>query len=405
LGGSRSGELRVTRFLRNERVTPTEMFETAAARTATLVAGRHILVPQDTTTLRDDGDRRSLALHPAVAVDADSGALLGLVHARMLQRTGGKKARRKHRPFGRKESYRWLAATKAAGRLIAAGARRVTVVADREGDIYEEFARRPTNVDLLIRAAQDRRLADGRILFDVASTLAPLGRIAVDLPAAPGRRARTATLELRACRVELARPRRTAPEAAKLPPSVPVMLVEAREIDPPRGCEPAHWRLLTTHDVVNLEDARTIVGYYRRRWVIEQVFRTCKTEGFDIEAVRIGEAKPFLNLAAATLIAAIQVMQLVRDRDGEAKRPMTDTFDPADLPVLKALCTRLEGKTARQKNPHPEGSLAYAAWVLGRLGGWTGYYGKAGPVVMLRGMLQFKAIREGWRLGEDVRIS
>ncbi|MGA8447201.1 MAG: hypothetical protein WB766_18710, partial [Roseiarcus sp.] len=41
---------------------------------------------------------------------------------------------------------------------------------------------------------------------------------------------------------------------------------------------------------------------------------------------------------------------------------------------------------AKQKNPHPPGSLAFAAWVFARLGGWTGYYGKPGPIVMLRGL-------------------
>ncbi|MGL4962523.1 MAG: hypothetical protein ACRC67_14925, partial [Inquilinus sp.] len=46
--------------------------------------------------------------------------------------------------------------------------------------------------------------------------------------------------------------------------------------------------------------------------------------------------------------------------------------------LLEACCAQLEGKTQRQKNPHPKGSLAYAAWVCARLGGWTGYYGKPG---------------------------
>ncbi|MEG3144607.1 hypothetical protein U1839_08060, partial [Sphingomonas sp. RT2P30] len=52
-----------------------------------------------------------------------------------------------------------------------------------------------------------------------------------------------------------------------------------------------------------------------------------------------------------------------------------------------------EGKTERQKNPHPKGSLAYAAWVCARLGGWTGYYGKPGPVVMLNGWLEIQAAK------------
>ena len=73
-------------------------------------------------------------------------------------------------------------------------------------------------------------------------------------------------------------------------------------------------------------------------------------------------------------------------------------FDPADIPAMEAVCATLEGKTERQKNPHPRASLAYAAWVCARLGGWTGYYGKPGPIVILNGFHRFKAINHGWNL-------
>jgi hypothetical protein len=71
--------------------------------------------------------------------------------------------------------------------------------------------------------------------FDAAREAPALGQMTIDLPAAPGRRARTATLQLRACRVELARPRRSAAEAARLPASVTLTPLDAREIEPPRG--------------------------------------------------------------------------------------------------------------------------------------------------------------------------
>jgi hypothetical protein len=400
LGGDRAGEMRITRLLRNPKITPEAMFAAAGARTAGLVNGRHILAIQDTTTLRDDGRQHSLLLHPTIAVDAMDGALYGLVQAELLHRHGGKKASRKQRAFADKESRRWLTAAEiAAALLLPAGAACVTVVADREGDIYEEFACRPAGVELLIRAAQDRCLADGRMLFKAVDGLAALGRVDIALPAAPGRPARTAILELRACPVRLARPGRPKQQAAALPATVDLTLVEAREINAPDGVEPAHWQLLTTHAVTNLAEARIIVGFYRNRWVIEQLFRTYKTHGFNIEAVRIADEKPFETLASATLIAAVQVMQLVRDRDGLAGRPLQDVFDAADQPALEAVCATLEGKTERQKNPHPPGSLAYAAWVCARLGGWTGYYGKPGPIVTLRGLLKFKAIAHGWNLG------
>lgn len=403
VGGDRAGEMRITRFLRNERVSAAEMFATAGTRAAGAAAGRHVLAIQDTTTLRDDGRRRSLALHPTIAVDATHGALLGLVHAELLHRGGGKKARRKTVSFADKESRRWLEGARAASGLIDAGAACVTVIADREGDIYEEFACKPATVELLIRAAQDRRLADGRKLFACADGWPELGRVTIQLPAAPGRPAREARLALRAGPVAIARPRgRKAADAAELPAQVALHLVEAREIDAPAGVTPAHWRLLTTHQVASLADARRITAFYRERWTIEQLFRVYKTKGFDIEAVRIADETPFEKLAAATLIAAVQVLQLVRDREGAGKRPLEDVFDPADQPALEAACADLEGKTARQKNPHPRGSLAYAAWVCARLGGWTGYYGKPGPIVTLNGLLRFKAIHHGWRLGRLV---
>ena len=400
LGGDRGGEICITRFLRNEKVTTEEMFATAGARTARLVEGRHILAIEDTTTLWDDGKKNSLLVHPTIAVDAETGALYGLIHAEFLHRRGGKKASRKKRPFAKKESRRWLTSTEvASARLTPVGVAGITTVADREGDIYEEFACKPADVELLIRAAQDRCLVDGRMLFSCTDELPELGRVKIDLPAAPGRAARTAILALQACPVEIARPARPQKEAKKLPAKVSINLVEAREIDPPDGVEPAHWRLLTSHAVSTLVDAKTIVGWYRLRWIIEQLFRTYKTQGFNIEAVRIADEKPFETLAAATLIAAVQVLQLVRDRDGLANRPLEDVFDPQTQPALEAICATLEGKTERQKNPHPKGSLAYAAWVCARLGGWNCYYGKPGPIVTLRGVLKLQAMLQGWDLG------
>lgn len=391
--------MQITRFLQNRKVTSAEMVETASQRTRTLAGGRRILAIQDTTTLRDDGDQASVALHPTIAVDADDGSLLGLVHAQVLHRRGGRKALRKQVPFERKESRRWLDGTQAAARLAACGAGEITVVADREADIYEGFALRPPQTHLVIRAMQDRRLACGGLLFACAEGLPELGRLSVDLPAAPGRPARTAILALRACPVAIPRPeRRLAQEAARLPETVAVWLVDAREVDPPEGSAPAHWRLLTTHDAPDLTAAARLVGFYRQRWTIEQLFRTLKTKGFDIERSRVEHALAFENLAMATLIAAIQVLQLVRERDGAAGRPLQDLFDAADAPALARVNASLEGKTAKQKNPHPPGSLAYASWICARLGGWTGYYGKPGPIVMLEGLLRLNAMLQGWAL-------
>lgn len=227
--------------------------------------------------------------------------------------------------------------------------------------------------------------------------------MSVDLPAAPGRAARTAHLALRVRQVGIRRPsNRVGDEARALPRAVPLTLVEARELDPPAGTTPAHWRLLTSHRVPDLEQARYLCGLYRARWTIEQVFRTLKTQGFDVEALRIADPRPFQTLAAAALVAAITVMQMVNERDGVAGLPLAQAFMADDQTILEAVSTTLEGKTERQKNPHPKGSLAFAAWVCARLGGWTGYYGNPGPIVIYNGLLQFNAIRRGYNVRTQV---
>src|SRR5829696_7846589 len=56
-------------------------------------------------------------------------------------------------------------------------------------------------------------------------------------------------------------------------------LVDVREVDPPAG-EGVHWRLLTTLPVADAAEAFAVADLYRRRWAIEQLFRTLKTKGF-----------------------------------------------------------------------------------------------------------------------------
>ncbi len=100
-----------------------------------------------------------------------------------------------------------------------------------------------------------------------------------------------------------------------------------------------------------------------------------KTKGFDIGAPRLGDPAIRFKLATAAPIAALATRQRVHARDGDA----------SGAPLLRAFCADLAGSTARQENPHPHASLADAAWVCARLGGWTGSYGKPGPVVRLAG--------------------
>jgi hypothetical protein len=79
--------------------------------------------------VRSDGGG-GLYLHVAIAVDAEDGALLGLVYATFLTREHGRRATRTRRPIKDKESQRWLDGAEAAA-LVCAKARRINMIADR----------------------------------------------------------------------------------------------------------------------------------------------------------------------------------------------------------------------------------------------------------------------------------
>lgn len=181
LGGDRAGEIRLTRFVRNEAVRIGEMMATARARLAGAVAGRHVLAIQDTTVTRSGGGGGSY-FHAMIAVDAESGALLGAVDARFLYRTQGRRSSRRQRGFADRQSARWLASAQAAAQACGS-ALQVTVIADREADVFELFAERPVATELLIRATHDRVLNDGGKLFARARTWPCAGFAELDLPA------------------------------------------------------------------------------------------------------------------------------------------------------------------------------------------------------------------------------
>ena len=209
-----------------------------------------------------------------------------------------------------------------------------------------------------------------------------------------------ATVALRFDAISLTRPVRA--HVRDQPGSIPLWVVDVREVDPPERAEPVHWRLLTTHAVTTLAQARQIAAWHRRRWIIEQVFRSLTSHGLRLEDSQAEEAASFTKLAVIALIAAVLAMQLVLARDGATEQPITDAAEPAESAVLRELNAALEGRTAKLGNPHDPSRLAWHAWIVARLGGWSGYlsrgYRPPGPKTMHHGLVQLDRIMLGWHL-------
>lgn len=398
VGQDRAGEVAAHRFLSSPGVSPATIGGTLGARTAAQCAGRHIVAIQDTTEINfagADGRRKGFGpggngrdpaffIHPVIAVDVAEAAVIGVVDINIWTRSTEPAGDQRKRPLAQKESRCWLEACKVTARLLK-NAASVTMIADRESDIYDLFAGKDDTLHLIVRAAQNRALENGGKLFDALALAPVLKRQTVAVASrGVGDKGRQAEVEIRSARVCIKHPRNAKRDGK--PGALELTLVEARETDAPDPQRALCWRLLTTHDAQTAETAAAVVELYRLRWRIEQVFRTLKSEGLRLEDSQVCEVNRMFALAAIALVAAVRTIQLVDARDGST-RPASDVIDPAFIAPLGRLSKELEGKTARQKNPHAEGSLAWLSWVTARLGGWNCYYKPPGP----------KTMHDGWR--------
>ena len=418
LGDTRAEKVKFRRFLMNDRVTVGRIVVRLRARIATAAAGRHVLAIQDTSEINYESKRArkrglgtvgngsdvGLFVHPMLTVNAETGHCLGLADVQVWRRFKKKAADYRKQPIEDKESYRWLKGPHRAKWALTKAAM-VTVIDDREGDIFEKWARLPDRrTHLLSRACRDRAVASGERLFAVMAAFPERHRFRLDLPARRGKRqARQAHLSVRFGKVRIRRPKSCSDPNA--PREIELFAIEVREFNPPAGEEPVHWRLLTTHAVETVQQALTVIGWYRQRWHIEQLFRTVKRQGLDIEDSVLAEGEALEKLAVIALIAACQTMQLVLARASpDHSQPASDVFDDRELEVLDALQVRLQGRTVKQQNPNPPGSLAWAGWSIARLGGWTGYDSdkSTGPITMRDGLERFRTIVQGYLLYKDL---
>jgi DDE family transposase len=396
------------RFINNPRVTTDKLIEGWSLQTATAASGRHVLSIQDTSEIKfqtrpghrrglgkvGKGNARGVLLHAMIAVDADSGVCLGLTGGEVWTRKRKKIAHEK-RALSDKESGRWVT-TAAQGCEVLAAARMITVINDREGEFFAHWALTPgDNVHLLTRAMHDHALADGRTLYKAVERARFCDEAVIDLPQRMDRRARQAHLSMRLGTVTIKRPQR--PGVKDLPEGVEVSFVEVVERHPPKGAEPIHWLLLTTHPIATTADAWRLVSWYKQRWIIEQLFRSLKSQGLRIEDSLLDSAEGLIKLVAIATRVACVVIQLVQARNGGEQLPAEFVFTPDEIEALKAINKTLKGRTDLQKNHHRPNTMAWAAWIIAKLGGWTGYasHRPPGPITFHMGMARFQLLVYG----------
>lgn len=421
LGSTRTEEVIFGRFLSNPRVTPDSLVSQFWSTHARDWSSHHLLVIEDTTCasfgllsgrqglgyIGESAHKRGFYEHCALMVDADDLSCYGLGGVSVFTMDTPKELprvlRHKHNwkvPFEQKNRYKWFdSAQKAISNCP--GAMQYTIVGDRESDIYDLYVRYEVNGwNFLSRSKYDRRIAEGQSLQAHVKSWEVKHAYSLHLPMTDKRNAHEAQIELRFGSVHMLRPK-TRPDK-NLPNQLPVFIVDVQERDHTviPGQKPVHWTLITSHEVTTVEQAMKVVNWYSQRWAIEQTFRTLKSEGLNLESSESRTFESLANLSTLALIAASSVMQLVNARDGTTQQDLRSTFESQEIECIIALNTQLEGKTEKLKNPHHKDSLAFAAWVIARLAGWSGYQNQRppGPITMLYGFVRFYQIYHGFSL-------
>jgi hypothetical protein len=424
LGQGRKDEVSFSRFLNNSKITPQALVRQYWQNNQTNWKDKHLLVVEDGSRISFQlrKDRKGMGyvgksdriggfeVHCALLLDAQDLSCYGLGSAQLCTTellSSEQKAQRRRtrwkRPFEDKDRYKWFSSAQEAV-ANCPGAFRYTVIGDREADIYDAMVRfEQQGWDFVIRCSADRRVSqDGEMqtLYQTIDQLPVEHQYLIDVAATANRTGHKAKVNVKFGEASLVRPK-SHPDK-KLPKQIKVRVVQVREdaSSVVKQEEPVDWILITSHEVQSVEHALQTIRWYCERWNIEQLFRTIKLEGLDVEHSEIENQSALGNLTVLSIMAACVVIQLIRARSAQTQQNMDCVFSPKEITCIQTISPTLEGSTEKLKNPFRSDSLAFAAWVMARLGGWSGYFNKRppGPITFVNGLCQFYPIAKGFSL-------
>jgi hypothetical protein len=349
-----------------------------------------------------DGRGRGYECFNSLAVRADSGEALGLVYQELFRRCQAppRETKAHSRQRATRQSRLWLRGP-AAVPPAPPGCRWAHVF-DAEGETTEALeALQRAGQSYVTRSQSDRNIllghagaARGRLYAHARGLAKQWGRV-VAVGARPGRPARQASCAVAAAAVRLVPPRQARGEHGRGP--LPVWVVRVWEEAPPEGAEPLEWLLLSGEPSLSRAEAFERVGWYERRWVIEEYHKAQKT-GCAIEGPQL-EARERLEPVLAVL--SVVAVQLLRLRDlGRSEPtkglPATAVFAAVQVEVLSL------HRYGRRRELTVEEFL----YALARLGGHLNRRrdGPPGWLVLWRGWMKLRAMVDGALLVRDPKM-
>lgn len=319
-----------------------------------------------------------LMMHDTMAFTPE-GVPLGLLDVDIWARNPkeyGKKKYRKTKPIEEKESMKWLNSFNSVEKLSKSASQTQWVsVGDRESDVYELFDLAcSSSCELLIRATQNRKTKEEKLLWDLLAEQKSVGSIVVHLPKSKKRKERDATLEIRFKKVEIIKSR--SKDTASL------WAIYAKEIGVSEEQNPVSWKLLTTLEVNDFEQACEKVEWYSKRWGVEVFHKTLKS-GCKVENRQFGDAENIKRCLAIDLVIAWRIYYLTTQG-----RQTPEVDCGAFLEELEWK-TLMHYKTKSPLPPDKSPTLIEAITLIAKLGGYVERKGRhPGVQVIWRGLIK-----------------
>ena len=415
------------RFLQNGKVSYEALLRPHVEQTRQAYQPRPVvLLIQDTTELDyqahgktsglgpiGNGRHQGFLLQTVLAVEPESGAVLGIAHQEPFVRQPAPKGERSGERVQReRESQVWERAVAAIGAPADPEQQVWVQVGDRYSDIYTLFLEcRRQQTHFVIRAAQDR-CVDERVeelppplkrrkhkasdppqahLFETVRGWAAADEQELEVAAEHERKARTARVALSYGPLRLLAPDKREHEL----PSLDLWVVRVWELDAPEGVEPLEWVLLTSLPIKTVAQAWQRVGWYRRRWIVEDYHQALKT-GCRMEERQVQSYQGLcrlLGLLAPTAVRLLQVRTLARQ---QPDRPAAEVMPPE---VVQVVALKTGGQATDM-------TVEQCVKRIAQLGGYQGRRsdGPPGWKTLWHGWLKIQTLLEGVHLAPQVLL-
>jgi hypothetical protein len=419
----RSSELEgFYRFVGNHEVDLPTLMKAHVDATLDRIQGLHkLVVAHDSSSARFseevareglgpmDGGGQGFYMHVALACSGrfDPLGVLGVDTWVRKSRTHVKQTQLQRKNNPDNESLRWLRMVDEVEGIMADHDTRIIHVMDREADDYKLLSHLVQHDrGFVIRSSFNRRLwsetqaSTPRLrefvrALDVQwerdaklSNRTQTGRGGSDIRKHPPRKPRDAQLVFSSGKVPIRRPEAV---STALPEQLTLNVVYVSEPNPPEGCQPVEWFLLTSESVDTEEQVLQVVDDYRLRWLIEEFFKALKT-GCAYERRQHESLHALLNVLGIFIPIAWSLLRLraLARCPARANDPALEILSAVQLQVLSA---KSKGKVGTNLTIF-EATRAIATYFGGHLKG----NGEPGWQVLGRGYEELLLAEFYWTL-------